>query len=130
MAIATVARVADASVIAALVFGEVRRDEAAALLDSGQLYEPSLLGYELASVARTKCIREPDRKESIIEAFELAMRLEIEWIEVEHPAVLSLALQTGLTTYDASYLYIARTLGLPLVTFDARLLAVLEGNTS
>ena len=33
----------------------------------------------------------------------------------------SATLETGLTTYDASYLYLARTPGIPLVTFDERL---------
>ncbi len=36
-------------------------------------------------------------------------------------AILLLALQTGLTTYDAAYLYLARSLGIPLVTFDEQL---------
>ena len=30
-------------------------------------------------------------------------------------------METGLTTYDARYLYLARVLDLPLVTFDRRL---------
>ena len=39
------------------------------------------------------------------------------------PAVLQLALRKGITTYDASYLYLADILGLPLATFDERLRA-------
>ena len=35
----------------------------------------------------------------------------------------SATLETGLTTYDASYLYLARSLGVPLLTFDGRLAA-------
>jgi len=40
---------------------------------------------------------------------------------VDHLAVLKLALKEGLTTYDAAYLYLARTLKIPLVTFDEKL---------
>lgn len=47
--------------------------------------------------------------------------MEIYWADVLHPAVLDLALETSLSTYDASYLYLARYLGMPLVTFDKRL---------
>ena len=36
-------------------------------------------------------------------------------------AIVQLALETGLSTYDASYLWLARRLGAPLVTFDERL---------
>ena len=35
--------------------------------------------------------------------------------------ILVLALETGLTTYDASYLYLSRSLGADLVTFDEQL---------
>lgn len=51
------------------------------------------------------------------------------WVVVDHVVVLRLALDTGLTTYDASYLYVARTLGLPLVTFDGRLRRALPKNS-
>ncbi len=37
--------------------------------------------------------------------------------------VVSLALATGLTAYDASYLWLARLLGAELVTLDRRLAA-------
>jgi predicted nucleic acid-binding protein len=35
--------------------------------------------------------------------------------------VLPMAVATGLTPYDASYLWLARQRGLPLVTLDAQL---------
>ncbi len=127
MPTATVAKVADASVLAAYIFGEPRLDEARALLERTALVEPTLLGYELANAARTKCVREPERREAIVTALELGLGLDIDWVEVVHPAVLALALETGLTAHDASYLYIARTLSLPLLTFDTRLLAAAGG---
>jgi len=37
--------------------------------------------------------------------------------------MLNLALQSGLTTYDASYLHLALSHGLDLVSFDSRLSA-------
>ena len=60
-------------------------------------------------------------------SLESALSMDIRWREVDHLAVLELALGTGLTTYDASYLYLARTLGLPLVTFEQQLQAAIRG---
>ena len=47
--------------------------------------------------------------------------MEIVWAEVLLSVVADLALETGLSTHDASYLYLARCLGMPIVTFDKRL---------
>ena len=45
-------KAADASVLGAIAFREERGPEALTLLGSDPLYEPSLLIYELTSVAR------------------------------------------------------------------------------
>lgn len=115
------AKVADASVLAAIIFGEPRAAKAESLLAGVALYEPVLLGYELASVARKKSLRYPKQRDQIRAALDLAMTLDIEWVDVDHAAVLDLALEAHLTTYDAAYAYVAKSLSLPLVTFDSRL---------
>lgn len=46
---------------------------------------------------------------------------EIERHPVDAGEMLELALRTGLTACDAGYLWLARTLGAPLATFDAEL---------
>ncbi len=115
------AKVADASVIGAIAFKEDEAERAESLLQGAELYEPPLLAYELASVARKKALLDTRRASEVFHALELALAADMNWVEVDHMAVLQLALDTGLTTYDASYLYVARTLGLPLATFDARL---------
>jgi predicted nucleic acid-binding protein len=45
----------------------------------------------------------------------------IELVTVEHDHVIPVAEQFGLTTYDASYLWLARLLGAELVTLDRQL---------
>jgi len=45
----------------------------------------------------------------------------IRWSEVDHPAVLRIALGINLTIYDACYLYLSKKLGVPMVTFDQQL---------
>ena len=47
--------------------------------------------------------------------------LGIELYEVDQVEVLEIALDTGLSTYDASYLWLSRRLSIPLVTLDQRL---------
>lgn len=115
------AKVVDASVVAALVFGEPRADEALSLMEGVRLYVPVLLDYELASVARKKLLRYPERRRELLQALELALSLDIRRVDVDHLAVLELSLETGLTTYDATYLHLARVMRIPLVTFDDRL---------
>jgi predicted nucleic acid-binding protein len=117
------ARVADASVLAALAFGEKRAGEARKALGKGRLYAPRLMGCELAHVAVKKISNRPEEKEHILKALDLALRLDIQWVDVDLPAVAKLALSKGLTAYDASYLYVSASLGIPLLTFDARLLS-------
>jgi predicted nucleic acid-binding protein len=97
-------KVVDASVIAAWAFREPRREEALLLLRDADLYAPILLAYELANIARKKVARSSQRRGSLTEALRTALALPIQWREVDHMAVLHLALETGLTTYDASYL--------------------------
>ena len=41
---------------------------------------------------------------------------------IDHNDNLDLAIETGLTIYDASYLYLARQLGADLVSFDKQLI--------
>jgi len=115
------AKIADASVIAAIAFGEPRASEAEALLDGSDISAPTLLAYELTSVAVKKARLHPDRADAIEPALLATMRLDIQWIDVDFGAVLRLALATGLTPYDASYLHLAQTLRIPLATFDERL---------
>jgi predicted nucleic acid-binding protein len=60
-----------------------------------------------------------------------ALSTEVQWAEVDHREVLALALATGLSTYDASYLYLALILNVPIVTFDdtqKRLTDIIEGS--
>jgi len=115
------AKVVDASVIAAWCFREPRAAEARELLRDFELHAPSLLAYELTSIARKKAIAYPEKAAVISEALKMALAISIHWHEADHPGVLHLALETDLTTYDACYLFLARMLGIPLVTFDQQL---------
>ena len=115
-------KVADASVVAAMVFEEPRADEAEALIDGDDLFGPTLLAHELTNIAcRKVSIGGPAFL--IVSQLRTAMAMEVQTVDVDEIAVFRLALDTGLTAYDASYLYVAQRIAAPLVTFDTKLQA-------
>ena len=120
------ARVVDASILGAIFFQEPREEEALSLISGHELYAPTLLPYELTSVARKKTLQYPEHGASLAQALTMALSTDIRWIEVDYPGVLQLALEKRITTYDASYLYLARSLRVPLVTFDEEIRAAAE----
>lgn len=111
-------KVVDASAVAALLFGEPEAEAIAERLADAWLVAPGLLAFELAHVCLLKSRRHPRQKPALIAAFRLSTRLGVEEMAVDHEAALELAAATGLTTYDASYLWLARALGAELVTLD------------
>ena len=110
--------VVDASALGSLVFGEPSAERVAELLSEGRIIAPSLVWFEVASVCLKKIKAHPEKKGLIIEAFDSANRLEIEIVEVDHLAAVELALDKGITTYDASYLWLAREVRADLITLD------------
>ena len=114
-------KVIDASAIGALLFGETEGPNIAGQLSGHRLLAPELLFFEVASICLKKLKRYPDRRQGILEAFELLGRLTIESIEVDHAEVVLLAERKGSTAYDASYFWLARRLHAELVTLDQRL---------
>ncbi|MGH7048927.1 MAG: type II toxin-antitoxin system VapC family toxin [Stellaceae bacterium] len=116
-------KVVDASALAALLFAEPEAEAIAASLEGARLAAPSLIGFELANVCLTKMRRHPAQRDRLRAAFRLADRLAVETVAVDHGAALDLAEATGLTAYDASYLWLARALGGELVTLDRKLAA-------
>lgn len=115
--------VVDASALAAVAFKEPAGREIRDRLADRQLVAPHLLGYELTNVAVIKLRRHPDQAAIIRTGLArvLSEHFAIAWSDVDHDAVLALAGRTGLTGYDASYLWLARHLGAELVTLDADL---------
>ncbi len=114
-------KVVDASAIAALLFGEPEAEAVAARLGDARLVAPALLHFELANVCLIKSRRNPDQQSALAAAFQLRDRLAVEVVAVDHDGTLELAATTGLTAYDASYLWLARRLGAELITLDKQL---------
>jgi predicted nucleic acid-binding protein len=68
-----------------------------------------------------KARRHPDRKSDLVAAYTMRRRTPVEEMPVDYDGVAALALSTGLTAYDASYLCFSRYLGAELVTLDRQL---------
>jgi predicted nucleic acid-binding protein len=117
----TAVKIVDASALAALLFGEPEAEAIAGRLAGARLIAPALLSFELTNVCLIKCRRHPDQKLPLMAAFRLRDRLGVDEVAIDHGAVLELASETGLTAYDASYLWLARQLKAELVTLDRQL---------
>ena len=121
MPTATRVSVVDASAIAAILFGEPEGEAVAQFLAGSRLVAPALLAFELANVCLIKMRRHPHRQEALFEALQLRERMALEEAMVDAAGVVRLAAETGLTAYDASYLWLARELGADLITLDQQL---------
>ena len=114
-------KVVDASALGALLFGEPQAQAVARELAGVRLAAPALLAFEVANIAVKKIARHPELRAVVLTAFALSERIAIGTIAVDQDGVIRLATETGLTAYDASYLWLARTLGAELVTLDRAL---------
>lgn len=118
--------VVDASALAALVFSEPERDIVARQLDGQALHAPTLLDYELASVAMKKLRKRTATAAALFAALDAVRHVPINRVQPDMVQVLALAAATDLTPYDASYLWLAKRLGLKLVTLDQALARAAE----
>lgn len=121
MPIVTTTKVVDASSLAALLFGEPEAELIVEQLAGADLVAPSLMGFELANVCLIKSRRHPKLRSALNAAFRLRVQLAVEERAVDHDDVVQLAAATGLTAYDASYLWLARHLDADLITLDKQL---------
>ncbi len=114
--------VVDASALGALLFGESKAEQIVETLGEGSLCAPSLLWFEMSSICLKKILAYPTKAEKITRAFSLLANFSIDAVEVDHGQVVQLAKDVGLSTYDASYLWLASQLNARLVTLDKGLL--------
>jgi predicted nucleic acid-binding protein len=119
-------KVVDASALAALLFAEPEADAVEVRLRDAILVAPRLIEYELGNTCWKKCRRYPDSAAALMANFVLLQDLDLQLQDVDPAAVLELARRLEITYYDSSYLWLARTLTVELVTLDARLLSVIH----
>ena len=113
--------VVDASAIGAIMFEEPEGATLAAHLDGQTLLAPTLIDLELSNLAVKKARKSPDQLPPIFLSLQAALALPISRIAVPGAEAFALAAETGLTAYDASYLWLARSRDAELVTLDSEL---------
>jgi len=114
-------KVVDASALCALLFGEPQAAMVASGLSGSALAAPALLPFEVANTCLMKRRRHPGSGEQLLSGLDLFHRMPIDLVPVDVTATIRLAEASGLTAYDASYLWLARRLGAELVTLDRQL---------
>jgi predicted nucleic acid-binding protein len=123
----TAVKVVDASALAAVLFNETEAPAVAAQLMGARLIAPPLLTFEMANICVTKCRRHQDEQPLLISAFAMRALIDVQEVEIDHDRVVELAIRTGLTAYDASYLWLSRETGAELITLDRQLMRVILG---
>ena len=114
-------KVVDASALAAIAFAEPGADAVIDEIDGHRLHAPSLVVFELMNIAWKRSRKQPAASALFLEALEVLQGLGLRFRGINQEEVVRLGLTTGLTAYDASYLWLSRVLGMPLVTLDTKL---------
>jgi predicted nucleic acid-binding protein len=117
--------VADASALAAVVFQEPGLNDVKLRLLGAEVFAPRLLQFEMANVAWKRIRRQPGEALATLTLLQAALGegSGIQWMDVNMTDVVLIAQATGLTAYDASYLWLAGSVGADLVTLDKQLAA-------
>ena len=114
-------KVIDASALAAIAFAEPGADAVIDEIDGHRLHAPTLVVFELMNVAWKRSKKQPAATALFLEALEVIEGIGLRFRGIDQAEVVKLGLATGLTAYDAAYLWLARVLGMPLVTLDKKL---------
>ena len=86
----------------------------------GEIYfiSPSLLKYEVGNTLRTKLMRKKIKKEEAQRLYRSFLAINIKEELLDFHDVLDLALEKNLSFYDASYLYLAKSKKVNLLSLD------------
>lgn len=113
--------VVDASAIGAVLFEEPEGATVRAHVQDETLVAPQLIDYELTSIALKKIRRGLEPAPLVLAMLTRLKSIAIRRVAVPLIDVTELARRTGLSAYDASYLWLALSNDTELVTLDARL---------
>jgi predicted nucleic acid-binding protein len=105
------------------MFGEPDAETLRVHLQHQTLIAPALIDVELANLTLKKIKRHPELLSKALRVLQVALRTPLTRVQVPGVEVCALAARTGLTAYDASYLWLARSRDLELVTLDRGLAA-------
>ena len=104
-----------------MAFAEPGADAVIDAIDGHRLHAPTLVVFELMNVAWKRSRKQPAASALFLEALEVLEGLGLRFRGINQEEVVRLGLATGLSAYDASYLWLSRVLDMPLVTLDKKL---------
>lgn len=118
--------VVDASFILAFLLPDEQHHEALNVLDQYSLGKtvliaPTLLPYEIINGLKGAILRKRITFKQSINIINEFLYLSIPLIDIHLQDVLEVSTNKELSVYDASYLYLAKTAGFPLLTLDEKL---------
>ena len=113
--------VVDASAAGAMLFEEPEGPTIRAHIRDETLLAPHLIDYELANACVKRIQKQPGDAMRLLVMLQGLDHVSLRRVETPPGEVARLAIQTGLSAYDASYLWLAVSQGAELVTLDRRL---------
>lgn len=116
--------VVDASAVGAMLFEEPEAETIRAHIRGETVLAPQLIDYELANICWKRVRRQPDTQGETMAMLSTLAFVTMTRLTVPPAEVAALAIRTGLSAYDASYLWLAIARDAELVTLDARLARV------
>lgn len=114
--------VVDASALAAIAFDDDKAGQVVARLKGEALHAPSLFPLEMTNATLSRCRSAPALADRFVAGLTTVLGMPMTVHVVDPLAVFALAVETGLTAYDAAYLWLSRELNAPLVSLDRELL--------
>ena len=125
--------VIDNSVVMAWVFEDEANPYADAVLEkllNSSAIVPTIWPLEVVNVLlvaeRRKRLKQADSIRFITLLSQLPIFVEQEWPEDQMEELLAVGRASNLSSYDASYLYLAMRKGLPIATLDQKLIAAAQ----
>jgi predicted nucleic acid-binding protein len=116
--------VVDASAVAAMLFEEPEADTIRAHIRDESVIAPQLIDYELANICWKRVRRHPATQTESLAMLATVGLVSMTRVVVPPSEAARLAIRTGLTAYDAAYLWLAWSRDAELITLDRRLARV------
>lgn len=113
--------VVDASAVGALLFEEPEASTIRAHIRGETVLAPQLIDYELANLCWKRVRRQPEAQVEMLAMLSAIAFVSMTRVVVPPADAAALAIRTGLSAYDAAYLWLALAQDAELVTLDSRL---------
>jgi predicted nucleic acid-binding protein len=113
--------VVDANVFLAVILNEPERERIIEITKGLEFISPEIMPYEVANALSAMLKRNRLNIEQVLRSFDIFNMIPFRPVKVDIPKALELAGRFKSYAYDAYYLEIAQSLGIPLLTMDKQM---------